>query len=74
MNDVIDFDTARMKREMAKDIIDGRTPLYVSHRTGMITGQPNGKVEDFGTRLARIKTSLERINALMRELKDSGVP
>jgi len=62
----------RKKKEIDTDIAPGRTPLYVSHLNGKVTGNPNFKRpsnEDFGDRLQRIRHSLEKINSLMNELK-----
>lgn len=43
---------------------EGRQPLFVSH--GRVRGPTP---DDFGDRLTRIRTSLEKINKLMIELK-----
>lgn len=45
--------------------------LGVNHSKGLVygDGQPP---QDFGDRLARIKTSLEKINQLTAELKKQG--
>lgn len=50
----------------------GRKPLYVSHLNGKVSGSPHMKrpdSSDFGDRLQRIRSSLEKINRLMSELK-----
>lgn len=61
----------KRKKKIDEELARGRKPLYVSHLDGKIYGSPNkhGKPEEFGTRVARIKSSLERINRLMNELK-----
>jgi len=50
----------------SKKTKEGREPLFVSHIDGTVKG-PNK--EDFGDRIQRIRTSLEKINKLMAELK-----
>ena len=63
----------KAEKKIKEDLARGRTPLYVSHATGKITGTPNeDKQEDFGSRLARIRASLDKINRLMSELKQSS--
>lgn len=50
----------------------GRTPLFVSHLNGKVTTSPHRKhkeVRDMGDRLMRIRSSLNKINKLMVELK-----
>jgi len=74
---VIDFAEFRRKREIKEDLARGRDPLYVSHLRGKVTGSPHFRrpeAEDFGDRLSRIKSSLEKINRLMTELKRSSNP
>lgn len=71
---IIDFKSFREKKEAEKDIARGRVPLHVSHLTGRVTGSPHFKrpqADDFGSRMQRIKTSLEKINRLMVDLKKS---
>ena len=55
-----------------KGLIDtSRPPLFVSH-LGKITANPylnNQSKDSFEDRLVRIRTSLEKINLLMSELK-----
>lgn len=75
-NNVVDFGAFRKKKEVEKEISRGRVPLHVSHLDGKVTGSPhfdkNGKSEDFSDRMQRIKSSLERINKLMLDLKKSS--
>ncbi len=65
MGNIIDLNAFRQKKE-------GREPLYISHLDGKVKGDPNltrPSAEDFGDRLQRIRTSLNKINSLMAELK-----
>lgn len=66
--EVIDLDKYKKNLIIKKELVrDGRTPLYISHLTGKVTG---GKSDpEFGDRLQRIRASLEKINRLMSELK-----
>lgn len=51
---------------------DGRTPLFVSHIDGTVKGSSHFNRptnENFGDRISRIRTSLDRINKLMAELR-----
>ena len=69
---VVDLAAFKKKREVAEELARGRSPLYVSHLTGKVTGgpQPDGsQAPDFGDRLQRIRSSLDKINRLMSELK-----
>jgi hypothetical protein len=69
---VISFAEAKAKRVVKEDLANGRKPLYISHQDGKLKGSPHLKepsAEDFGDRLTRIKTSLEKINRLMSELR-----
>ena len=73
---VVDLASFRKKKEVGEELTrGGRKPLYVSHLTGKVTGSQQaspGQAEgqaDFGDRLQRIRSSLEKINRLMSELK-----
>ena len=73
---VVDLASFRKKKETAGEFARGREPLYVSHLEGKVTGNPNAKspvtgtaAEGFGDRLTRIRSSLEKINRLMADLK-----
>jgi hypothetical protein len=70
---VVDLASFRKSKEVAEELTrGGRSPLYVSHMTGKVTGSPHMKrpeSPDFGDRLQRIRSSLEKINRLMTELK-----
>ena len=69
----MDLAAFRKKKEVAEELTrGGRNPLYVSHLTGKVTGSPHlrgPESPDFGDRLQRIRSSLEKINRLMSELK-----
>ncbi len=70
--DIVDLASFRKKKEVADNLSHGRQPLYMSHVDGKVTGSPHfdGKhTDNFGDRLSRIRTSLEKINRLMAELK-----
>ena len=72
---VVDFNAFRRQKESEKEISRGRLPLHVSHLDGKITGSPHLKKkesEEFGARMERIKSSLERINQLMSDLKKTS--
>lgn len=75
---VVDLGSFKRKKEIAAELGQGRTPLYVSHLDGKLKGSPHLKspgetsgteTSDFGDRLQRIRMSLEKINSLMFELK-----
>ena len=73
---IVDLASFRKKKEIDQELArGGRRPLYVSHMTGKVTGQnpeaggQNDTQADFGDRLQRIRSSLEKINRLMSELK-----
>lgn len=70
---VVDLASFRRKKAVDEELTrGGRNPLYVSHLTGKVTGQPHAnrpESPDFGDRLQRIRASLEKINRLMSELK-----
>jgi hypothetical protein len=69
---IVDLASFRQKKASDDDLARGRKPLYVSHMKGKVTGSPHLKspeASDFGDRLQRIRTSLEKINSLMVELK-----
>ena len=76
VSNVIDFTQFKEKKLLDDSLARGRTPLYLSHLDGKVRGKsPHFKRpsdEDMGDRMQRIKTSLEKINYLMNELKKSG--
>jgi hypothetical protein len=71
--EVVDLAAFRKKKEIAVELTKGgRNPLYVSHLTGKVSGKAEGSEAsspDFGDRLQRIRSSLEKINRLMADLK-----
>ena len=74
---VVDLSSFRRKKEIEQDLAQGRRPLFVSHADRKMSGSPhlrNPEAEDFGDRLQRIRSSLERINKLMSELKKTAEP
>lgn len=69
---VVELSAFKAKKEMSDDLARGRQPLFISHMDGKLKGSPHlnrPEAENFGDRLTRIKTSLEKINRLMSELK-----
>ncbi|NRA66327.1 MAG: hypothetical protein HRU19_17710 [Pseudobacteriovorax sp.] len=72
---IVNLSAFREKKEAEKDISRGRTPLHMSHLDGKVTGSPHFKrpqADDFGDRMQRIKSSLEKINRLMADLKKNS--
>jgi hypothetical protein len=71
---VVDFKSFKEKKTMDRDLARGRKPLYVSHTNGNVSSNKEGASKDgtgadFGDRLVKIRSSLDRINQLMTELK-----
>ena len=69
---IVELNSFRKKKEIEQEVARGRKPLYLSHLDGKVTGSPHFKRpegQDFGDRLQRIRTSLEKINRLMAELR-----
>lgn len=71
MSKVIDLNEHRKKKQEENDLTRGRKPLYVSHLKGTATGDKTDD-QNLGDRISRIKNSLERINKLMKMLKDQS--
>lgn len=72
MTEVTNLADFKKKKAVTDDLTrGGRTPLYVSHLTGKVTGGPESRESnvDFGERLQRIRASLDKINRVMSELK-----
>jgi hypothetical protein len=72
---VVDFSVFKRNKDAQDDLARGRTPLHVSHLDGKVKGSPHFRrpeADDFGDRMQRIKTSLEKINQLMTELKKTS--
>lgn len=70
MADIVDLAEWKKRKETGENA----PPLYVNHSTGKVTGSPTPispkKPEyDFGDRLQRVRSSLEKINRLMADLR-----
>lgn len=71
---ILDFSAFKNKQEINNEFSRSRKPLFVNSDKGNISGtrdqaQPIQASEDFGDRLQKIRSSLERINTLMADLK-----
>lgn len=67
---VIDFHGFRRKKAEEESLARGRKPLYVSHSRGHVQGRSDSQhLSDFSDRIANLRYSLEKINALMADLK-----
>ena len=70
-------DFKRRKESSEEFVRNERKPLYVSHLTGQISAsdkatertKAKGEANDFGDRLHRIRSSLDKINKLISDLK-----
>ncbi len=72
---IVDLASFRKKKDVADELARGRQPLYISHQTGKISGSDKSSAKDrpdFGDRLERIRSSLDKINRLMTELKKTS--
>ena len=65
---IIDFHEFRKRKAEEEYLARGRKPLYVSHSRGQVRGQ-QGELSDFSGRIATLRMSIEKINALMTDLK-----
>ncbi|MBC7660863.1 MAG: hypothetical protein H7249_14290 [Chitinophagaceae bacterium] len=75
VSNVVDLKNFKRTRELETQIGRGRTPLHVSHIDGKVKGSPhlrNQESDDFGDRMQRIRSSLEKINQLMADLKNTN--
>ncbi len=75
LSNVVDLKNFKRTRELESQIARGRTPLHVSHIDGKVKGSPHLKAQettDFGDRMQRIRSSLEKINQLMADLKNTN--
>ena len=75
VSNVVDLKNFKRTRELETQIGRGRTPLHVSHIDGKVKGSPhlrNQETDDFGDRMQRIRSSLEKINQLMADLKNTN--
>ena len=70
---IVDLTQFRKTKQTQVDLARGRKPLYLSHNTKNVAGDKSGfQLKQDGTfaeRLVRIRSSLEKINNLMEELK-----
>lgn len=71
---VLDFTAFKKKQDVNNEFARSRKPLYVNSEEGRISGNPDGaksasQPEDFGDRMQKIRSSLDRINSLMADLK-----
>ena len=75
VSNVVDLKNFKRTRELETQIGRGRTPLHVSHIDGKVKGSPhlrNQESDDFGDRMQRIRSSLEKINQLKADLKNTN--
>lgn len=68
---IVDFNQFRRSKLVEAQFGKGRTPLYVSHSKGKISGRSSNQ-NDFDARVTRVRDSLERINKLMQELREKS--
>lgn len=73
MSNVLQF-KKKQPNKLEEMYEERRTPLFIDHKNGRITGSPHFKrpqQDDMtvGERIAKIRDSFERINRLMDELK-----
>lgn len=69
---IVNLDAFKRRKQSAEEFVrNERKPLYVSHLTGKIgdTGNIKNEASDFGDRLQRIRSSLDKINKLISDLK-----
>lgn len=70
---VLDFTAFKKKQEVNNEFSRARKPLFINDKEGLISGTEEGaksaSTEDYGDRLQKIRTSLDRINTLMSDLK-----
>ena len=70
---IVDLTQFRKTKQTQVDLARGRKPLYLSHAAKNVSGEKTGfqfkQDGTFAERLVRIKSSLEKINNLMEELK-----
>lgn len=69
MGDIIDLESRKNKKRIDEELARGRNPLYISHKEGSI--RPSHDNTDFSDRVSRIRASLEKLNRLMEELKNT---
>ena len=70
---IVDLTQFRKTKQTQVELARGRKPLYLSHADKNISGEKTGfqfkQDGTFAERLVRIKSSLEKINNLMEQLK-----
>ena len=68
---IVDLTHFRQKKQLETTIAQGRTPLVVSHLEGKVKDAEKIGVKDsdFGDRILKIRSSLEKINGLMNDLR-----
>jgi ABC-type phosphate transport system auxiliary subunit len=73
---VVDLQAFRIKKAMIGDKRRGVQDTFDSSFDNSISGhsQMNRKDEELASRLDRIKSSIQRINQLMADLKDNNQP
>ncbi len=69
---VVDLQAYRQNKKLETDLARGRQPLYSSHLDQTASAKKGSEEDDFGQRMQRIRTSLEKINQLMYELKKNS--
>ena len=71
---IISFTAYKNKEAINSEFSHSRKPLYVNSDDGRISGNPETAVKgaaagDLGDRIQNIRSSLDRINTLMADLK-----
>lgn len=71
---VLDFTAFKKKQDTNSEFSRARKPLYINNEDGRVSGTNEGaknaaSTDDFGDRLQKIRSSLDRINTLMADLK-----
>ena len=72
---VVDLTQFKKKKDVEREVARSRKPLYVDHHEGRISGRSDKRQaqqennEHFGDRLTKIRSSIDRINQLMAEIK-----
>lgn len=68
---VIDLQSFRSRKSEEETLARGRSPLYKSYsqENRQTSSAQGSELSDFSERITRIRASLEKINALMTDLK-----
>lgn len=75
VDNVVNLNNFKRKQIEEEHFTRGRTPLYMSHARGQISGFKHGSsnhnknLSDFSDKIARIKQSMEKVSLLMADLK-----